>query len=226
MAELIIALDLEDYKRTFDLADKLKGEVGWLKIGLQLFTRYGPDIVRKLNKLGFNIFLDLKFYDIPNTVYNAVKVCTDLNAGILSLHTQGGERMCEAALRAISERGAECLLFGVTALTSFDRGEMPGIEVTPEEYALELATLTYKWGLQGVVCSGKEVSKIKKSNPGILCLCPGIRPDTSEDDQRRTVTASAAVEAGADFLVVGRPVYAAPDPVKAVQKLLLQMHAQ
>ena len=144
---------------------------------------------------------------------------------MLTLHCQGGERMCRTACDAVAGlTGKKPLLFGVTVLTSFAQGEMPGIRENTSDFALALARGAQNWGLDGVVCSGHEVAGIKAACPGFSCLCPGIRPSGSvADDQRRTMTPAQAVAAGADYLVVGRPIIAASDPRAAAQQILADM---
>lgn len=220
MTELIIALDLPNEKKAVALARSLKGLVSWFKVGLELFVASGPRIVEDLKVLGFKVFLDLKFYDIPNTVFSGVRSACQLEVDILTIHCQGGQRMCEAALAAANDGAKSPLIFGVTALTSFAEGEMPGISQSPEAYAFELAGKAASWGLAGIVCSGLEVQNIKKSYPELLCLCPGIRPFASHTtDQRRVVTPMEAVRRGADYMVVGRPITQAPDPQKVVETI-------
>ncbi len=222
--QLIVALDFPAAAPALALARRLHGHVPWCKVGLELFTSAGPTLLTELTHLGFHVFLDLKFYDIPNTVARAVSAATRAGAHMLTLHCQGGERMCRAAVAAAQEQPTPPLLFGVTVLTSFGPGEMPGIGTTPQDFASQLAHGAASWGLDGVVCSGHEVAAIKTQSPSLSCLCPGIRPaGTAADDQRRIMTPAAAVRAGADFLVVGRPITAAPDPLEAVHQITMQM---
>ena len=226
MAELIVALDQASGSKALRLVSSLHGLVNWFKVGLELFTAQGPEVIRQLKSQGANVFLDLKFYDIPNTVAAAVRSACHLEADILSLHCQGGRRMCEAALNAAQEASAKPpLLFGITALTSFADGEMPGIDIPTVQYAQQLGAMANAWGLPGIVCSGFEVSKIKSLFPELLCLCPGIRPKAfASGDQRRVVSPANAVREGADFLVVGRPICQAPDPAKAAAEILAEMN--
>lgn len=233
MAELIIALDVPQQDKALALADGLQGVVPWCKVGMELFTLAGPSLLAELKKMGFRVFLDLKFYDIPHTVGQAVKAAAAVGVDLLTLHCQGGERMCREARAAVEGLSVDApsrpLLFGVTVLTSFAAGEMPGIDADPADHALELAKDAAKWGLDGVVCSGQEASSIKSlwassHISGMRCLCPGIRPVGSDSgDQRRIMTPSAAVKAGADFLVVGRPILAAPSPLEAARRILVEM---
>lgn len=224
MAQLIVAMDLPSTDKALSMSSILSGSVKWLKIGLELFILGGPILVDKLKSMGFNIFLDLKFYDIPNTVERAVKAAAAIEADMLTLHCQGGRKMCEGAKAAIANMKKKPLLFGVTILTSFAAGEIPGINEDPRTFATRLAVDAYNWGLNGVVCSGQEVAGIKTSCPDLLALCPGIRPaGQASNDQSRVVTPGQAVSSGADFIVVGRPIINNPDPVKAASEILCEM---
>lgn len=229
MSQLIIALDVPDREKALGISHELRGVLTWCKVGLELFTLGGPRLVERLKEQGFHVFLDLKFYDIPHTVARAVAAAVSLGVDLLTLHCQGGERMCCAALEArdkASHASSTPLLFGVTALTSFGPGEMPGITAPPGIFARDLASAAATWGLDGVVCSGHEVHAIKAAAPAFRCLCPGIRPGgAATDDQRRTMTPAEAVVAGADYLVVGRPILEAPEPVHAAVALLEEMQA-
>ncbi|MBQ7618055.1 MAG: orotidine-5'-phosphate decarboxylase [Desulfovibrio sp.] len=223
MAELILALDLPDEKQALDLLDQLKPELTWVKVGLELFLRAGPPLVSELKKRNFKVFLDLKFYDIPPTVAKAIESALELKVDLLTLHCQGGLRMLE---EAVAKRGqSKLLLFGVTVLTSFAAGEIPEINLPPATFASKLALLASKAGLNGVVCSPQEVKKIKEANPALLCLCPGIRPkDSAAEDQRRVATPKEAVENGADYLVIGRPILKAANPRAALLRILDEMN--
>lgn len=225
--QLAVALDLPEKEKALALARQLRGTVPWCKVGMEMFTLSGPALLEELSGMGFRIFLDLKFYDIPNTVAQAVKAAAAVGVDMLTLHCQGGERMCRAAAEAAdSLAGKSPLLFGVTVLTSFASGEMPGIEAEPADFALRLARSAANWGLDGVVCSGHEAAAIKAACPSLRCLCPGIRPSgAAAGDQRRVMTPARAVAAGADYLVVGRPITAAPDPLEAARLITAEMSA-
>ena len=230
MAQLIVALDLPRKDAALSLARDLQGLAPWCKVGMELFTLAGPSLLESLKGLGFRIFLDLKFYDIPHTVGQAVKAAAAVGVDLLTLHCQGGERMCREARAAVDGLAADSparpLLFGVTVLTSFAEGEMPGIAAAPADFALSLAAGAAAWGLDGVVCSGLEAARIKTASPGLLCLCPGIRPaGAAAGDHRRVMTPARAVAAGADFLVVGRPILEAPSPAEAARRILAEMDA-
>jgi orotidine-5'-phosphate decarboxylase len=223
MAELILALDVEDAQRATAVARRLKGLVGWCKVGLELFVGAGPHVLPSLKDMGYSVFLDLKFHDIPNTVGRAVRAASQW-ADMLTLHVQGGERMCVAAREAADAARKPPLLFGVSVLTSLGPGEMPGMDIDPGRFALSLARMAKRWGLDGVVCSGREVEDVRKACGEMACLCPGIRPaGAAAGDQRRAVTPAMAVAAGARYLVVGRPILQALDPCEAASAILAEM---
>lgn len=226
---LVLALDFPRAKEALELAEKLRGIVPWMKVGLELFTAEGPDMIRKLKAMGFKVFLDLKFHDIPNTVQGAARSASLLGADLTTLHHSGGERMARAALEGVREGmaqgGAETLLFAITILTStspeeagFREDEIPGIVAGKAREA-------ERWGLSGVVCSGQEAAAVRAACGGdFLCLCPGIRlEEGGSDDQRRVMTPARAIDAGANFLVLGRPITKAADPVEAAKKALQAM---
>lgn len=231
MAELVVALDFPDSGQALGLARTLAGTAPWAKVGLELFTAEGPALVAGLKDLGFKVFLDLKFLDIPNTVRGAVRSAARLGADMVNIHILGGARMAEAA-RAGRDEGAlpgtkGPLLLGVTVLTSMDDADLPlPFPGGAPALALELARRGRAYYLDGVVCSGQEAAAVKAAcGRDFLCLTPGIRPAGGDDDQRRTVTPAEAVAAGADYLVVGRPVTRAADPRAAALALLDQMAA-
>lgn len=229
---LVLALDFPRAKEALALAEKLRGTVPWMKVGLELFTAEGPAMVRELKNMGFKVFLDLKFHDIPNTVKGAAKSASLLGADLTTLHHAGGERMAGAALEGVREGaaagGAATMLFAITILTStspeeagFSAEELPRAVAGKAREACE-------WGLAGVVCSGHEAAAVKDAcGTDFFCLCPGIRLEAGgADDQRRVMTPASALAAGADFLVIGRPITAAPDPVAAARKALAAMGPQ
>lgn len=243
MAELVVALDFQTGREALDMAAKLKGVAPWMKVGLELFVAEGPIIVRDLKALGFRVFVDLKFLDIPNTVRGAVRSAVKSGADMLNIHACGGTDMARVAVAARDEAVAELglstrpLLFAVTVLTSMACANendphnpiLQGRE--PAQVVLELVQASCAAGLDGVVCSGQEVAGIKAAcGADFLCLTPGIRipdpnaPTSSQgDDQRRVMTPEAAVAAGADFLVVGRPITRAADPASAAREILHRM---
>ena len=213
MAELVVALDFDDALDALNMAGALRGHVSWVKVGLELFISEGPRVLHSLKGLGFNVFLDLKLYDIPNTVRGAALAAAASGADMMTLHLGGGERMCRAAVEAMAGQEHAPLLMGVTVLTSFAEGEVPGCSMLLGDLAKTLASGAAAWGMNGVVCSGHEVAAIKKAHPALLCLTPGIRlAGSGGDDQRRVMTPAQAVRNGSDFLVVGRPITRAEHP--------------
>ena len=225
-AGLIIALDLPDATQALGLARDLRGIVPWCKVGLELFCAAGPPLLSSLRAMGYRIFLDLKFYDIPNTVARAVRSAVLSGADMLTIHCQGGSRMCHAAMEAVEElpRERRPFVIGVTALTSFGPGEMPGIARDPGEFAIMLAGMACEWGLDGIVCSGHELAPISAAYPRMLRVCPGIRPaGCAAGDQTRVMSPAEAVRNGASFLVAGRPILEAPSPAGAARAILAEM---
>ena len=215
-AQLIVALDVSTYAQAKKLIDQLSPLVEIFKVGSQLFTLAGPDAIDYIRKKGSEVFLDLKFYDIPNTVANAVCAATSLGVKMMTLHISGGEEMLRSAVKAASGEAARLkiakpLLIGVTVLTSQ--------EAKPDE-VLVLAKKGLDCGLDGVVCSVKEAKLLRQEiKKDFVMVTPGIRPDkAAKDDQKRTATASEAKAAGSDFLVVGRPIVAASDPLQAARE--------
>lgn len=226
MAELIVALDFYAPGHALELAREILPHTRWFKVGLQLFVSAGPAIIDKLHELDrhVKIFLDLKYYDIPTTAGRAAKAAANLNINMLSIHCQGGYAMCQAVLAGVADTHPRPLIMGVTALTSFSMGEMPGILKEPGQFGLELAELAASWGMNGVVCSPWEATAIKNAAPGLICVCPGIRPTFSaENDQARILTPAQAVAQGADFLVVGRPITEAGEPALAAASIVREM---
>ncbi len=228
MANLVIALDYPDAGAALAMATRLKGCDVWMKLGLELFTAAGPDMAGKLRDMGFRVFLDMKLFDIPNTVRGAVRSSVRHGVDMLNIHLMGGERMARAALDGLREGAADAgsspLLLGVTVLTSMTEEDLPQGMGGVESTVLRLAASGRDWGMHGVVCSAWEAASIKKScGAGYICLTPGIRPVSLGDDQRRTMTPAQAVRAGSDFLVVGRPVTGSENPVHTVHDILADM---
>lgn len=212
------------------MASHLAGLAGVFKIGKQLFTAEGPRAVEKLAGLGAGIFLDLKFHDIPNTVAGAVRAAAELpGVRLLNVHVLGGTEMMRAAVRAVAGKKNRPMVLGVTLLTSMDEEAMDrvGILGPPAKRVVRLARLAKQAGLDGVVASPLEVTEIRRACGGkFLTVVPGIRPEsTQENDQSRTATPGEAIRAGADYLVVGRPITAAKDPRAAAKKILEEMSA-
>ena len=230
MANLVIALDYPDKAGALAMARMLKGADVWVKVGLELFTAAGPEIINELKEMGFKVFLDMKFFDIPNTVQGAVRSSVRHGVDMVNIHLMGGERMARAAVVGLAEGAADSgtspILLGVTVLTSMSQEDLPkGMTTSLEDTVLSLASSGKDWGLNGVVCSGFEVEKIKNTcGNDYLCLPPGIRPVSLGDDQRRTMTPAQAVKTGSDYLVVGRPVTGADSPLHAAQEILEAMN--
>lgn len=220
---LVVALDYADAAAADALVERLDPARCRLKVGNELFTRGGPARVERWAARGFDVFLDLKYHDIPNTVAAACRAAADLGVWMVNVHCLGGRRMLEAARAALDGTTQPPLLIGVTVLTSLDGRDLAevGLEPGPARLASRLAVLAADSGCDGVVCSAREASQLRAAHgASFVLVTPGIRPAGSEaDDQRRTVTPAAAVRAGADYLVVGRPVTAAVDPARALERL-------
>lgn len=226
---IIVALDVPSAAKALELAEQLAGVVGAVKIGSELFTAAGPEIVRQIRAKGVNVFLDLKFHDIPNTVSKAVASAVQLDVQMLTIHTSGGSEMMRAAERSAQENAAKLgrtvpLVLGVTVLTSFDSNGIAqvGFEANVGRQVERLAKLAADSGLRGLVCSPLEVADLRQFLPShVQLVTPGIRPaDSAGDDQKRTLTPKEALDVGANWLVIGRPIYAAPDPRKAAERIL------
>ncbi len=214
-----------------ELARKVSPFVGAFKVGSELFTTAGPDFVRQLRALGASVFLDLKFHDIPNTVAKAVAAATRLDVQMLTIHTCGGLEMMRAAEKSAAETASKLgrqppLVLGVTVLTSMDTAALTeiGVATAVGKQVERMASLAVKAGLRGLVCSPLEITGLKQLFPDIKLVTPGIRSQADKaDDQKRTLTAAEALAAGADWLVVGRPIYAAPDPCAAARSMLANL---
>jgi orotidine-5'-phosphate decarboxylase len=228
MAHVVVALDLPSTTAALGLVDELGDSVAWYKVGSPLFTRCGPAIVRELRARGRNVFLDLKYHDIPNTVAHAVETAAALDVQLLTLHATGGVDMLRAARDAIGSHGPR--LIAVTLLTSLGPEHVEIVWDRPvpsvQREVLRLAALARDAGLDGVVASPLETAALRQAfGPEFLVVNPGIRPGRSAtDDQTRTSTPAGATRAGADFLVVGRPVLDARDRPAALEALLAEVH--
>ena len=220
---IFVALDTTDVGHAMELANGLKGSVGGVKIGKEFFTANGPDGVHRVTECGMPLFLDLKFHDIPNTVAGAIRAALPLKPLILNVHAGGGRRMMEAAAAAAdgADTDQRPHVIGVTVLTSMAREDLAetGVDEEPLEQVLRLGRLAKSSGLNGVVCSAKEVVALRGSvGEDFLLVVPGIRPAwASSDDQRRVVTPRDAVDLGADYLVIGRPITGHADPREAAR---------
>ena len=227
---LAVALDFANEDEAMKLVDRLGDTCQWFKVGMELYYAAGNRIVQQLRNRGYNIFLDLKLYDIPNTVAGAVRSATQAGASLLTIHASGGSAMMTAAAEATSTPGSPRLL-AVTVLTSMDATQLAGIGITesPAEQVLRLARLAMASGIDGMVCSPEEVALLRKeTGPNTLLVIPGIRPTgTAAEDQKRIATPAQAIAHGASMLVVGRPITRANDPAAAALAILNEIeHAQ
>ncbi len=225
--KLILALDVPDRKAALAMLKRCGSNLKWVKIGMQLFYRHGPELLEEVAALGYRIFLDLKLHDIPNTVVSAIGSLAGHNVGLLSLHTLGGPEMMRLAQEATATHLPEAQLVGVTVLTSMDRAELAavGFDVSPEDQVLRLARLASEAGIGGLVCSPLELRPLRESfGHEPVLVTPGIRPaGSATDDQKRIMTPAEASEVGADYIVVGRPILKADDPAKAVAGILEEL---
>jgi orotidine-5'-phosphate decarboxylase len=225
---LIVALDVDTLAEAAALIRKLSAHVGWFKVGVHLFTREGPPVCRLVKDSGARLFLDLKFHDIPNTVRGAVRSALEVGADMLTLHASGGEAMLRGAREAVDASSrTDVLLVAVTVLTHLELKDLTSLwssALTPQDLVKSLAGVAKRSGMTGVVASAREARLIKDAiGEDFVVVTPGIRlPDTGsgQDDQVRVVTPEQAVRNGADYLVVGRPIIAAKDPVVACQGIL------
>lgn len=239
---LVLALDVDNFKKAEELVDKLIDYVGVFKIGNQLFTAEGTKVIKMVQEKGGKVFLDLKFHDIPNTVARAAEVVSKLGVYIFDIHTSGGYEMMKAAVEASKKLSfalgiRKPLILGVTLLTSINQEMLEkeiGIKKSLEEQVVHLAKLAKAAGLDGVVASPWEIKALRAAcGEGFVILTPGIRPvclcvtsrqaGKSDDDQKRIMTPQEAIKLGADFIVIGRPITNATNPVKASQEILKEM---
>ncbi|EGR2730822.1 orotidine-5'-phosphate decarboxylase [Vibrio parahaemolyticus] len=222
--KVIVALDYDNQADALAFVDKIDPASCRLKVGKEMFTLFGPDFVRELHNRGFSVFLDLKFHDIPNTCSKAVRAAAELGVWMVNVHASGGERMMIASREILEPYGKDRpLLIGVTVLTSMEQSDLAGIglNVEPQEQVIRLATLTKNSGLDGVVCSAQESSLLKNElGKEFKLITPGIRPAGSEQgDQRRIMTPVDAIQAGSDYLVIGRPITQATDPAAVLKSI-------
>ncbi|MDY6929372.1 MAG: orotidine-5'-phosphate decarboxylase [Pseudomonadota bacterium] len=220
-ARVIVALDFDDADKAMDLVDQLDPGACKLKVGKEMFTLFGPEFVKSLIAKEFDVFLDLKFHDIPNTVAKACKAAAEMGVWMVNVHASGGKEMMMAAKKAIAESShPQTKLLAVTVLTSMDQTQLNDVvpEVTPAEQVKKLAQLTADSGLDGVVCSAKEAVMLREThNDKFLLVTPGIRPAGADmGDQKRVMTPVDAIDAGVSYLVMGRPITQASEPLAAL----------
>ena len=225
-SRIIVALDYADASSALNLVNQLDPSLCKLKVGKELFTAAGPQLVEKLTNKNFQVFLDLKFHDIPNTVAKACEAASNLGVWMLNVHASGGKAMMQAALEGVDKSQYAPYLIAVTVLTSMSHANLQeiGVENSIESQVLNLANLTHMAGLHGVVCSGLETQLLKQHlPPDFLLVTPGIRPaSANKDDQTRVLTPTQALKMGASYLVIGRPITQANQPINA----LIAIHAE
>ena len=222
---IIVALDFPDAASAIAMAERLNPAQCRVKVGKELFTAVGPQIVETLQHKGFEVFLDLKFHDIPNTTAGAVRSAADLGVWMVNVHASGGRRMMEACREVLASRtGHRPLLTAVTVLTSLEQEDLQevGIDIEPMVQVQRLARLTQDCGLDGVVCSAREAKALRSTlGEDFKLVTPGIRPaDSSADDQKRILTPQLAIENGSSYLVIGRPITSAADPAQALEGII------
>jgi orotidine-5'-phosphate decarboxylase len=227
---IIVALDFPDAAGALALAARLDPALCRLKVGKELFTAAGPALVEALTQRGYAVFLDLKFHDIPNTVAGACKAAAALGVWMINVHALGGRAMMQAAREALPAQASQPKLIAVTLLTSMGEREMEeiGVTGTPAQAVARLARLADKSGMDGVVCSAQEAAMLRRERgPGFCLVTPGIRTAQADgDDQQRIMTPRAAIDNGADYLVIGRPITRAPDPLHALQQIGIEIAAK
>jgi orotidine-5'-phosphate decarboxylase len=228
-SRVIVALDYPDAASAMQLVARLTPDLCRLKVGKELFTRAGPRLVEDLAAHGFDVFLDLKFHDIPNTVASACQAAADLGVWMMNVHALGGERMLQAAKEGVTRATHTPLLIAVTILTSMDESDLAavGLAGSPLDNVLRLAQLAQQSGMDGVVCSSRETPVLRAQlDPGFRLITPGIRPAGSQaDDLRRVMTPVDAINSGSDYLVIGRPVTRADDPVSVLRTINSELSA-
>lgn len=222
--ELILALDCEDRKLALDLIKPLQGHLKWVKIGLQMFTAYGLPFVHEIKSMGYNVFLDLKLHDIPNTVAKAILSLSSASIDLLTIHASGGSEMCAYAVKARDESNPNLKLLAVTVLTSMNQQQMEALNVNKpvQDHVLDLAKISVDANVDGIVSSTHELKLLRETlGNDPLIVTPGIRPKGADlNEQKRVMTPSDAKELGADYIVVGRPIYKSEDPLESVKSIL------
>ncbi|WP_417579681.1 orotidine-5'-phosphate decarboxylase [Nitrincola sp.] len=225
---IIVALDFPEQGAALNMADRLDPNSCRVKVGKELFTRAGPTVVEALQSRGFEVFLDLKFHDIPNTTASAVGAAAELGVWMVNVHASGGRRMMQAARERLDKQSnCQTLLIAVTVLTSMEQADLAeiGIAVEPQQQVQRLANLTAECGLDGVVCSAQEASLLRQQLPeSFKLVTPGIRPlDADAGDQRRIMTPLEALRQGSNYLVIGRPITRAEDPAARCDQILKEL---
>ncbi|WP_221801201.1 orotidine-5'-phosphate decarboxylase [Oceanobacter mangrovi] len=224
LSPIVVALDYPTLDSAVEMARLLDPAKCRVKVGKELYTACGPAILDQLHQQGFEVFLDLKFHDIPNTCAKAVGVAADMGVWMVNVHASGGRRMMEAARNELEKKSHQPLLIGVTVLTSMDQGDLAGIglDIEPAVQVQRLAQLAQASGLDGVVCSAQEVGIIRRHcGADFKTVTPGIRPSWADaQDQKRVMTPEQAVAAGVDYMVIGRPITQAADPAEACERIL------
>ncbi|TRX56636.1 orotidine-5'-phosphate decarboxylase [Thalassomonas sp. M1454] len=223
-AKVVVALDFAKQADAFSFVDKIQPQDCKLKVGKEMFTHFGPEFVTSLVNRGFDVFLDLKFHDIPNTVAKAVSAAADLGVWMVNVHASGGSKMMSQAKLALDSYGKDApLLIAVTVLTSMSQEDLIelGINATPEQQVMNLAKLTKQSGLDGVVCSAQEAAMLKSTlGQDFKLVTPGIRPvGAAVDDQKRIMTPPQAIDLGVDYLVIGRPITKSDNPHQVLQDI-------
>ena len=231
--KVIVALDVATFDEARKLMDQLDENATWFKVGNQLFTNVGPDIIKEIKRRGKKLFLDLKFHDIPNTVARASEAATELGVDMFNIHVSGGMKMMQDAAEAVKSKASELgikkpIVLGVTILTSIDAStlqEVFGSGKSLEDQIVYMAKLAQKAGLDGVVASPQEIRPIREAcGDDFVILTPGIRPKwASVDDQKRIMTPAKAVQAGTNYMVIGRPIRQAPEPANALERILQEL---
>lgn len=220
---IVVALDYPTKQQAIDMARQLDPSLCRVKVGKELFTTAGPAVLDTLHELGFDVFLDLKFHDIPNTVAKAVAAAAKSGVWMVNVHASGGRKMMEMAANELAQHNHQTLLIAVTVLTSMDQADLAeiGITVSEEEQVKRLASLAKSSGMDGVVCSAQESSMLKQAlGDDFVLVTPGIRPaDSAQGDQKRIMTPQEAMQAGSHYLVVGRPITQADQPINVLQNI-------
>lgn len=227
-SSVVVALDYENQQEALDLVSKLDPSLCRLKVGKEMFTHFGPNFITELHKRRFDVFLDLKFHDIPNTTAKAVKAAADLGVWMVNVHASGGSKMMAAAREILEPYGEQRpLLIAVTVLTSMEQSDLLelGLDVTPAQHVARLAGLAQGAGVDGVVCSAQEAHLLKQQcGKDFKLVTPGIRPSfAAADDQKRIMTPAQAQQVGVDYMVIGRPITKAVDPLDALQKIYREL---